>query len=106
MKSMQLLELQSGWGGGRLVAKDTQVCVTKVDQIHPVVCIMRDGLRVGGAVVKGERLERGSDYDHGHTQNWEAFDLNVTMAPYGVGVSVRELMRQGFAVEVQFVEPK
>lgn len=104
MNFMQVLKIQSDWGGGRMVTADSQVRITSVDQISPVVAILRDGVQVGIGVVKGERREDGSDYDHGHTQNWKAFDLNITLPPSGVGVNVRELDRQGFSVAVTMIE--
>lgn len=101
MKGPKFVSFQDDWGGGSLLAGDVRL--VRASQIEPGVAIFRAGSLVGSGVVVGDRPEQGSDYDHGHSHNWTAFDLNVTLPPSGVGVSVRELMRQGFTVAVQIV---
>ncbi|MFL1495062.1 hypothetical protein [Pseudomonas antarctica] len=102
MKSPKFVSFQDDWGGGRLLVGDVRL--VRASQIEPGVAIFRASSLVGSGLVVGDRPEQGSDYDHDHNQNWTAFDLSVTLPPSGVGVSIRELIRQGFTVAVQLVE--
>lgn len=104
MSGQIVVSFKDDWGGGGLFAGDLRI--VSASQIEPTVSISRGDSLMGLGVVSGERSEQGSDYDHGHSHNWTAFDLNVTLPPTGAGVTARELIRQGFTVAVQLVEPQ
>lgn len=93
---MKLIEWQQNWNGGSLMMEGDRL--TGVHQLEPTVEIHKKGVKVGEGAITGIRNEVGSDYDHGHTYNWTTFDFNITLPPTGVGVNIRELIRQGFQV--------
>lgn len=92
----QLIEWQQNWNGGALLIDS--VSLGKVHQLEPAVEIHKDGVKVGEGTITGTRSEVGTDYDHGHTYSWTAFDFNIALPPTGYGVNIRSLVRQGFQV--------
>lgn len=93
---MKLIEWQQNWGGGELRLDGETLTEQRLpdDKVE----LHKNAIKVGEGVIKGFRRESFTDHDHGHTYCGKTLDFNVTLPPTGVGVNIRELIRQGFQV--------